>query len=78
MQALPQSGTQRLTPTAQPVQNPVFSLWILGGKPVRNTTCWGEQTGKHPATLIRRRFVPALTGRLTTMTENSRPNVKAR
>ena len=22
------------------------SLWILGGKPVHNTTCWGEQTGK--------------------------------
>jgi hypothetical protein len=52
------------------VRNPVPFLWILGGKPVHDTTSWGEQTGKHQPTLIRRRFVPALTGRLTAKAEN--------
>ncbi|RUU48222.1 hypothetical protein EOD08_03440 [Mesorhizobium sp. M6A.T.Ca.TU.002.02.2.1] len=68
------SGTQRLTAAAQPVQNPVPRLWVLGGKPVHDTTCWGEQTGKRPPALIRRRFVPALTGRLTTKAENTPSN----
>jgi hypothetical protein len=58
------------------VQNPVPRLWILGGKPVHDTTCWGEQNGKNAPALIRRRFVPALTGELTTKAENSPRTVK--
>jgi hypothetical protein len=53
------------------VRNLSPNLWILGGKPVHNTTCWGEQTGKIAISLIRRRFVPALTGTLTAKPANT-------
>ncbi|MER8378550.1 hypothetical protein NKJ36_04645 [Mesorhizobium sp. M0142] len=74
---LPQSGTQRLTAAAQPVQKLPGSLWILGGKAVHNTTCCGEQTKKLCLSLIRRRFVPALSGTLTARAENTLEMIKA-
>ncbi|TIP94599.1 MAG: hypothetical protein E5X58_06105 [Mesorhizobium sp.] len=75
---LRRSGTQRLTAAARPVQNPVHRLWITGGKPVHDTTYWGEQNGKYSPALIRRRFVPALTGRLTAKVEKIPQTVEAR
>jgi hypothetical protein len=48
------------------VRKPLRNLWILGGQAVHNTRYWGEQIKNIPASLIRRRFVPALTGTLTT------------
>jgi hypothetical protein len=74
---LPQSGTQRVTATTQAVENHLNSLWILGGKPVHDTICWGEQTGKLLTSLIRRRFVPALSGTLTTYAKNTAQVVNA-
>ncbi|MER9960335.1 hypothetical protein NKJ72_05140 [Mesorhizobium sp. M0045] len=72
------TSTQRLMAAAQPVQKPPGSLWILGGKAVHNTTCCGEQTKKLRLSLIRRRFVPALSGTLTARAENTLEMIKAR
>jgi hypothetical protein len=67
-----------LTATTPPVRKLFTSLWILGGKPVHNTRYWGEQTGKIGPSLIRRRFVPALTGTLTAKAETTLQMIKAR
>ncbi|CCV04861.1 hypothetical protein MESS2_1440008 [Mesorhizobium metallidurans STM 2683] len=59
------------------MQNQLHNLWIPGGKPVHNTTCWGEQNRNTEVSLIRRRFVPALTGTLTAKPETTAEKVKA-
>jgi hypothetical protein len=48
------------------VHKPDRKLLTLGAQAVENTISGGEQTGKIPRSLIRRRFVPALVGKLTT------------
>ncbi|RWO12233.1 MAG: hypothetical protein EOS07_06470 [Mesorhizobium sp.] len=65
-----EAARQKIAAAVQPVQNPVHGVWILGGKPVHDTTYWGEQTGKHAPAPIRSRFVPALSAPLTTKAEN--------
>ncbi|RWO53418.1 hypothetical protein [Mesorhizobium sp.] len=65
-----EAARKKLAAAVQPVQNPVHGVWITGGKPVHDTTYWGEQTGKHAPAPIRSRFVPALSAPLTTKAEN--------
>ncbi|CDX25073.1 hypothetical protein MPLB_630035 [Mesorhizobium sp. ORS 3324] len=60
-----QYGTQKLTASPLPVQKPVHKLRIFGAQAVDNTISWGEQNRKDHRSLIRRRFVPALAGKLT-------------